>query len=284
MEKFKAFFEKIWKSGGNDRQLLVMTAVLAALYLLRLFVRIFWPAVDLYTTMPSYTDEWIRYPWTILTYPWVHLNLWHLLGNCLILYGFGRIFLQHLSFKRLLALFFTGTIAGAVCYLALYEFSALISFPLPAARLIGASAGIMAIVCALIPKAGKSTYRIFGKDVPLNWIILVFLAVSLLGTSQNTLGTLAAYLGGGLLGYAWIIVGRKWHIDLLRPAMWLGDMADSVKCYFYEKSGIYTPYEEVKDPEPADNLDEILTKLRQSGYDALSDDEKKKLFEQNGRS
>lgn len=50
--------------------------------------------------MPSIPYEFITHPWTLLTYMFVHYDVWHILFNILWLYWFGQIFLMSFSEKQ----------------------------------------------------------------------------------------------------------------------------------------------------------------------------------------
>ena len=56
-------------------------------------------------------------PWTLITYMFTHFNFLHILFNMLILYWFGRIFLQYLTGRQLLTTYLIGGLAGALLYL-----------------------------------------------------------------------------------------------------------------------------------------------------------------------
>ena len=67
--------------------------------------------------MPSIPYEFITHPWTLLTYMFVHYDVWHILFNMLWLYWFGQIFLMSFSEKQMVGLYLLGGIAGGLLYL-----------------------------------------------------------------------------------------------------------------------------------------------------------------------
>lgn len=96
--------------------------------------------------MPSIPYEFITHPWTLLTYMFVHYDVWHILFNMLWLYWFGQIFLMSFSEKQMVGLYLLGGIAGGLLYLLSYNL-----FPYFDGKeglMCGASASIIAIVVA----------------------------------------------------------------------------------------------------------------------------------------
>ena len=71
--------------------------------------------------MPSIPYEFITHPWTLLTYMFVHYDVWHILFNMLWLYWFGQIFLMSFSEKQMVGLYLLGGIAGGLLYLLSYN-------------------------------------------------------------------------------------------------------------------------------------------------------------------
>ena len=67
--------------------------------------------------VPASLGKLITRPWTLISYMFLHLDFWHILFNMLWLYWFGRIFLQYLNERQLLATYILGGLAGAIFYI-----------------------------------------------------------------------------------------------------------------------------------------------------------------------
>ncbi len=52
--------------------------------------------LNLFSVPSSFKALLVR-PWTLITYMFVHKDIWHILFNMLWLYWFGRIFLEYLD-------------------------------------------------------------------------------------------------------------------------------------------------------------------------------------------
>lgn len=105
-------------------------------------------------------------PWTIVTNMFVHAGFWHLFGNMLTLFYFGRALLQLVGQNKFLLLYFGGGILGNILYIWLGA---------PQSIAIGASGAVYAIAGALaimIPRVRVFAY--FFIPMPLWLLVLVF--------------------------------------------------------------------------------------------------------------
>ena len=94
--------------------------------------------------LPS--DPWRLFlrPWTLLTYMFTHFGFRHILFNMIVLYFSGKILMEYLGEKRLLALYIYGGISGGLLYVILYNLSPILG----ESSMVGASAGCIAILVA----------------------------------------------------------------------------------------------------------------------------------------
>ena len=79
----------------------------------------------------------------------LHKGIWHILFNMLWLYSFGRIFLEYLDQRKLVAVYLLGGIAGAIFYIFSFNIFPAFSGVVADSIAIGASASVMAIVVAI---------------------------------------------------------------------------------------------------------------------------------------
>ena len=71
--------------------------------------------------LPADLLQLLRRPWTLITYMFMHAGIWHLLGNMLWLYWFGKMFLYFFSAKHLRGLYVVGGLLGGLLYIASYN-------------------------------------------------------------------------------------------------------------------------------------------------------------------
>jgi membrane associated rhomboid family serine protease len=236
-------------------------------------------------------------PWTLITYMFAHYGFLHILFNMLWLYWLGRIFMEYFSPKQLTGVYLLGGLGGALLFLIAYNTLPYFrTLPGPA-FLKGASASVIAIVVATAVYAPD--YRIgllFLGEVPLKWVALVTVAIAVLGLDAGNVGGNIAHIGGAIVG-AWFGLRIKRGRDITRP---LNTAIDTVVGLFNGRSWKLPKFEkkagakhnqqqaQQRPNRPADEvsedeLDKILGKIKVAGYDALTDEEKDKLFKASRR-
>lgn len=134
-------------------------------------------------------------PWTVLTYLFAHVSIYHLLTNVAALLTVGAFCEGDCGVRRLLAVFFSSGLSGAAFFLIFASFS-------PAQlTLCGASAAIFGL-CAFSFCLSEFLSRSF-------LIKILILCGALVVTPQNIAGGFA-HLGGIAAGAAcWLVFKRK---------------------------------------------------------------------------
>ena len=237
-----------------------------------------------YLQLPASPELLLFRPWTLFTYMFTHFDFLHILFNMLWLYWFGGLFLNFFNERQLGGLYILGGLAGAILFVLAYNifpyFQNVVSF----SYLMGASASVMAIVFAV------SFYR---KDLEINLFLigrikLIYLAIftlviDLLAMTSDNAGGHIAHIGGALFGI-WFAARIKEGKDLTAPMNrlldWvvnLGKRKPKMRVTYKRPETDYE-YNARKHRETVD-LDAILDKLKRSGYESLSAEEKKKLFD-----
>ena len=110
-------------------------------------------------------------PWTIVTNLFVHAEFWHLIGNMMTLYFFGRYVLRLVGEARFLLVYLVGGIVGNILFLLLAS---------PHSIGIGASGAIYALGGVLMVMVPNLKVVILPLPIPLPlWVtILIGLAIS----------------------------------------------------------------------------------------------------------
>ena len=243
------------------------------------------------------SSDWrvfIWQPWSVVTHFFLHFSLGHVLWNMVALYVFGSIFGDLLGDQRVLPLYILGGIAGAVAYFC----SALI-LPDIGSYALGASASIMAIVVAAGLKAPNYQMRlILIGDVKLKYIVMVMLLLDMIGVRSMDSGMGAnsgghiAHLGGAIMGF--IFINRL--NDGYDMSVFVNRILDSIVNFYKRLRGESRPKPKVvyknkenttarREPSSRNNpsanqneLDTILEKIKEKGYDSLTKEEKDALF------
>ncbi|HVV55429.1 MAG TPA: rhomboid family intramembrane serine protease [Mucilaginibacter sp.] len=227
-----------------------------------------------YLALPSYLPRLLTRFWTPLTYMFMHANIFHILFNMLWLYWMGEIFEEFLGNKRTIGLYLLGGFAGAFFFIAGYNIFPLFthSGALVGSTLVGASASVMAVTVAtatLLPD--YTIVLILIGPVRLKWLALVFVVVDFLMIAGPNAGGEISHLGGALFGFIYIKQlqrGNDWVGFFTRMFSRKSKMKVVVKNRAGNASG--KPRQE--------EIDRILDKISQTGYDSLTKQEKEILF------
>ncbi|WP_289662877.1 rhomboid family intramembrane serine protease [Flavobacterium panacagri] len=222
-------------------------------------------------------------PWTFLTYAFFHFDFLHLLFNMMVLNFASNLFLTFFTQKQYLGLYFLSAIfAGIIFALSFYVLGS-------AASIVGASAAIMAVLVAATTYSPLMNVRLFlFGNVKLWHITGVILILDLVQLRSGNMGGHISHLAGAFFGFI--------YIKLLQNGTDLSTIVSRTLDFFanlFRKSPT-TPFKKVhknyqkptqkstsrivtKD-KTQQQIDEILDKISQSGYDCLTKEEKEFLF------
>lgn len=240
-----------------------------------------------WVSLPAQLNVLITRPWTLLTHMFVHDNVWHLVSNMLWLWAFGYILQDLTGNKKLVPIFFYGALAGALAFLISYNILPPLKADIINARAIGASAGVMAVAIATTMLApGYRIFPMINGGIPLWVITMVFVIIDLATIPYNNPGGHIAHLAGAGMGLLFIFQlrrGKDWGNWMNEFFTWTNDLFNpdkpkkgkSPKTQLYYKSKVQ-PYKKTTHLTQQ-KVDEILEKIHQKGYGALSEDEKEVL-------
>ena len=248
-----------------------------------------------YVELPSSPIKFLHQPWTIITYMFAHYDILHILFNMLWMWWFGQLFLQFFSPRQLTGLYFVGGIGGGLLYMLAYNL--LPVFAWQQGLLLGASASIIAIVVATAVYAPD--YKVgllFFGSVSIKWIAIVTIFLDFLSITSANAGGHISHIGGAIVGLAFTLSLRR-GFDI---TAWFNAIIDFIVNTWRRITGSGNnfsigsahrrkrrrqptpppPPPTGSDMSPEDEriLDEILRKIKMSGYSALTEDEKERLF------
>jgi membrane associated rhomboid family serine protease len=237
---------------------------------------------DIYNNiaLPANPGEFIRKPWTLISYMFYHQGLFHILGNMLWLWMFGYIFHDITGNKKIIPLFIYGALGGAIAFMLAYNF--IPTLKSIDANMVGASAGIMAIVVATTVLAPG--YRIFpfiNNGIPLWVLTTIYLIIDLALIPVENTGGHIAHLAGGLTGFLFIYFMRRgfdWSVGVNKFFDWVNNLFNPNKPGKKTKEELFYRTERKpfsKTPNLSQQrVDEILDKINQHGFNSLSQEEK----------
>lgn len=243
-----------------------------------------------WTSLPASLGRLLTRPWTLLTYMFTHIAVWHVLSNMLWLWWFGYILQDLAGPRHVLPLYLYGGMAGAAFYLLAYNLFPVFRASLPYADIIGASASVMAIAIGTTLIAPD--FRVFPMilgGIPL-WVITgIYLLIDVAGIYGSNAGGHIAHLGGGLMGFLFVRQlkrGNDWGESFHRSWEWMGHLFDPNKKHkkraistrqriFYKQEK--APYRKIGSVSEL-KVNEVLDKINRSGFDSLTPEEKEILL------
>ena len=140
-----------------------------------------------------------KHPWVFFTYMFMHLGLWHILWNMLLLYWFGRILGDFIGDNRILPIYILAGLAGAILYLMTAPFI----YGGGNSTLHGASGSVMGIIAVAGMIAPNYIIRLlFVGSVKLKYIVLILFALDLFAIAgMSNVGGHFCHIGGALFGF-----------------------------------------------------------------------------------
>jgi membrane associated rhomboid family serine protease len=232
-------------------------------------------------------------PWQLFTYMFMHGSFTHIFFNMFALWMFGLELENIWGSKKFL---FYYTICGLGAGLANLFIAPLFS---PGAPTVGASGSVYGILVAfgyLFPD--RYIYIYFLLPIKAKYLVIMYMALEVFSVaSQSNTGIAhVAHLGGAVVGLVYLIATNQRKLKLFSAFK-----KEDFKSKFYDNFAkpkneppkpMYTAdYKDIevndykKDIEDKQKaitarIDAILDKLSQSGYQSLTEEEKKTLFEE----
>ena len=224
------------------------------------------------------------YLYQLITYQFTHVAFFHLFFNMFALYMFGRVLENYWGPSRFLTYYMITGIGAGLIQLAICYFQDIYSIT------IGASGAVFGILLAFgmifpnvqlmiipIPVPIKAKYLVIGYGVLELWM----------GFANRSGDDVAhfAHLGGMLFGIMLILYWRKKNGNFRTKNPWNQSWRKKITDFFKRKPKMTvnkrpeTDWEyNTRKAEENKEIDRILEKIKYSGYNSLSEDEKKKLF------
>lgn len=228
-------------------------------------------------------------PWQLITYQFMHGGFFHILFNMFILWMFGIEIENMWGSKKFLIFYLLAGVVGGL-------FQIIIN-PLllggPFGPTIGASGAIMGVMVAfgmLFPN--RLIYIYFLIPVKVKYFIVFLILLDLFAVNSGGNVAHLAHLGGALTGLVYMLIDKKNKTSFSNIFGSSSTYSDSSKGSTF--GNFSNPFKKKKDIEEAEyydidnpnkqsvsqaEIDAILDKISQSGYQNLTEKEKRILFE-----
>jgi membrane associated rhomboid family serine protease len=236
-------------------------------------------------SLPAAPGAILYQPWGFVTYMFLHMDIMHILFNMLILYWTGRLFTEYLGNEKLWGTYVLGAISGAVLYVVAFNVFPAFEAARSTAYLLGASAGVIAILVAIATLLPDYTVHLllFGA-VRLKYLAIVSILLYFISIPLGNAGGHIAHLGGALFGFIMVKQLRAGR-DLTAWLTGLGSRRRKVPMKVVSRGGRTLSDESIREQAIAtqEMVDQILDKINKSGFDSLSKQEKEILYKASGK-
>jgi membrane associated rhomboid family serine protease len=283
--------------GQDGNSLVMLIAILAIVFCIFKFIWLVYQIAQRneaafdqnifnWLVLPADFEKMMTRPWTLLSFMFMHKDVWDMLGNLLWLWAFGYIFQDLTGNNKLVPVYLYGSFAAGLFFVLCYNvFPKLVPLA-PSVTLMGASAGVMAIAIAATTLAPD--YRIFpmiNGGIPLWILTVVFVIVDLARMAgQNGATGQFSHVAAAGVGFLFIYQmrrGRDWSNWMNDFFDWIGNLFNpdkqswkkTAKTDLHYKAKGTPPYKKIPNITQK-RIDEILDKINQQGYRFLTDEEK----------
>lgn len=227
------------------------------------------------------------YPWQLITYQFMHASFMHLLFNMVFgLWMFGMEVENTWGGKKFLTFYLLCGVAAGVSQLIL---APLIEPSQTLGPTVGASGAVFGVLIAfgmLFPD--RYIFIWFLLPIKAKYFVMILIALGVLSIGGDSNVANLAHLGGALTGYLYMLYDLRGFKIRARvrgmnvPGWFTPKTSESKKTYVDVVDAKVFDITEAKKDDRTDlqkHIDEILDKISQSGYQSLTEEEKKVLFE-----
>jgi membrane associated rhomboid family serine protease len=201
-------------------------------------------------------------PWTLVTYMFLHANIWHLFFNMLGLYFFGPRLELEIGSRHFFWLYMVSGLMGAALSFVFTPYTAI----------VGASGALFGVLYGFAHFWPREPIYIWGVlPIEARWLVIGMTALSLFGGFGGGGGGIAhfAHLGGFVGGFAYIrVLGRRQRMRRSgeERSLFSPSTADL-------KRWSQIPRERLHEVNRAE-LDRIMTKIKTIGPQSLTPTER----------
>lgn len=222
------------------------------------------------------------FPWQLVTYQFLHADFSHIFWNMFALWMFGMELENIWGSSKFLIYYLISGVGGGLLHLFLSDSSGIT---------VGASGAIYGVLLAFAMFfPNRPIYIYFLLPVKAKYLIAFYILMDLFTVGSVSMVAKLAHIGGALTGFIFIMLDSGNNISL---SSWLNSYKKSKeerpsfrKPFGSSRSNddiaeaeFYDINEKKKDEITQEDIDRILDKISSSGYQNLTEKEKKILFE-----
>lgn len=235
-------------------------------------------------------------PWQLISYMFIHGDFTHLFFNMFALWMFGMELENLWGAKKFLIYYTICGLGAAAANLLIAPFFSTVG---PTVGASGSVYGILVAFGYLFPN--RHIYIYFLIPIKAKYLVILYMALEIFAVASQSETGIAhvAHLGGAVVGIIYLLITsrkRLSFIDNIRAGTTNNYYTSSTQykpSYTEPKQKVYDAdfkdietkdYKseiDLKQKEIQERIDAVLDKLSKSGYQSLTDEEKRILFEES---
>lgn len=238
--------------------------------------------------IPFNHPSWSFLPWQLITYQFLHGGFTHIFFNMLMLWMFGMEIENLMGSRKFLIFYLLAGIGGGLLQITLGSGGG------PIIGASGAVYGVMVAFAMFFPD--RMIYIYFLFPVKAKYLIVFLMVIEFLSVGNGSFIAHLAHLGGAISGFLFIMLDRQYNFNfdgifnLFKSSNTFSSDSEKFtkrKSSFgfgkreVEEAEFYEINNKSQSSEKVDQevIDAILDKISKSGYQNLTEKEKKILFE-----
>jgi len=191
------------------------------------------------------SGEYQFFPWQLITYQFMHADMWHLFMNMFALWMFGSELETQWGSKRFLVYYILAGIGAALIHMAVTPFFGEVR---PTVGASGAIYGLLLAYGMTYPNRPIFMFPLF-IPIPAKYFVMIFAGIELINGVSGVSGVAHfAHLGGALSGFLMLKYGRQIGFEKLVSMVSGGQYYDRDTNINSYGSGYTTTYTKPKAP------------------------------------
>tara|TARA_A100001035_G_scaffold125324_1_gene98565 strand:- start:2073 stop:2873 length:801 start_codon:yes stop_codon:yes gene_type:complete len=210
-------------------------------------------------SVPADAKFFLSKPFSVLTYIFVHENIFHLVLNLFFLLIIRKSLLKIKQDFKMFSVFFLSALFSGFLFIFSYNAFPLLEPQKENTILIGSSSAIIGLFSFITFKYPQNKLNLFFTKIKNKHILLIIALFSLVGISKFNTGGNISHISAIFFGFIYFLFCNRKTKN--KRSSYSDDQAFRDKKVKKEKE-----------------IDDILAKISQSGFDSLTKVEKDKLF------
>jgi len=239
---------------------------------------IYYQRIYQYLILPASWKIFLRQPWSIFTYFWIYEQFFSIIWNAFFLHTFGHLIVSIWHSRILKYIYILGGIVAGVFFLLLYNLAPGLKGYM--GSLVGPAGSLYAVMAAAAIALPNFYFKLlFIGRIKIKHIATALLLLTCFEVASHQ-SVAIAHLCGAIVGYMCVQYIRKFTHFRSYLVYFLNIVRRKKKfkiTYGSSSKAASTKIVTIADEELAE-IDAIIDKIAASGYESLTEQEKKQLF------